>query len=187
EPRGRSRQPSAEELRRLGPGKWTRSLLEERSEEDARLPGVDDVREAVAALARTDAATALRAQGAPLLRMVTPSTDGDVLGRASRVTALPADLAARLSPHVGARATSAARLHTDDAAAAIAEAHHARAVTLGADVFFGRGEFAPGTERGDELIAHELTHVAQGQRGELHRAAAKGITGGTNLDPSEAE
>jgi hypothetical protein len=92
-----------------------------------------------------------------------------------------------LAPHVGARAAGAARLHTDDVAALVAEAHHARALTVGADVYFGRGEDQPGTERGDELLAHELTHVAQGQRGELTRAAAKGITGGTHLDPSEAE
>jgi hypothetical protein len=65
--------------------------------------------------------------------------------------------------------------------------HDAHALTVGTDIYFGRGEYRPGTERGDELLAHELTHVAQGQRGELTRTAAKGITGGTNLDPSEAE
>src|SRR5205823_733063 len=30
---------------------------------------------------------------------------------------------------------------------------------------------------GDELLTHELTHVAQGQRGKLMRAAAKGLGG----------
>src|SRR5262249_10399322 len=35
--------------------------------------------------------------------------------------------------------------------------------------------------------AHELTHVAQGQRGELARAAAKGVDSGGPLDPAEAE
>ncbi|HEX7841595.1 MAG TPA: DUF4157 domain-containing protein, partial [Kofleriaceae bacterium] len=77
--------------------------------------------------------------------------------------------------------------HTDDAADLVAAAHHAHAVTLGDDIYFARGAYAPGTERGDELLAHELTHVAQGQRGELVRAAAKGIASGGTLDPAEAE
>jgi hypothetical protein len=31
-------------------------------------------------------------------------------------------------------------------------------------VYFARGEYRPGTSHGDELLAHELTHVVQ-QRG----------------------
>ncbi|MCA9701218.1 MAG: DUF4157 domain-containing protein, partial [Myxococcales bacterium] len=54
-------------------------------------------------------------------------------------------------------------------------------------VYFAHGQFAPGTAPGDELLVHELTHVAQGQRGDLHRAAAKGLTSGDTLDPAEAE
>ncbi|MDQ4048465.1 MAG: DUF4157 domain-containing protein, partial [Actinomycetota bacterium] len=38
------------------------------------------------------------------------------------------------------------------------------AFTVGSDVFFAAGEYRPGTPAGDELIAHELTHVVQ-QRG----------------------
>ena len=37
------------------------------------------------------------------------------------------------------------------------------------------------------MLAHELTHVAQAQRGELARAAAKGLESGGTLDPAEAE
>ena len=40
----------------------------------------------------------------------------------------------------------------------------ARAFTTGADVYFAEGEHRPGTAAGDELLAHELTHVVQ-QRG----------------------
>jgi hypothetical protein len=108
-------------------------------------------------------------------------------GRGSPGVGLPGEVAARLSAHVDSAAADAARLHTDDAADGVAAAHHAHAVTLGADIYFARGAYAPGTARGDELLVHELTHVAQGLRGELTRAAAKGITGGTNLDPAEAE
>jgi hypothetical protein len=56
------------------------------------------------------------------------------------------------------------RVHTDSHAAEAASAIGARAFTVGSDVFFGAGEYAPGTAEGDQLIGHELTHVAQ-QRG----------------------
>lgn len=56
------------------------------------------------------------------------------------------------------------RVHTDDAAAALARAVSARAFTVGSDIFFAHGEYEPGTRGGTELIAHELAHVEQ-QRG----------------------
>jgi hypothetical protein len=60
-------------------------------------------------------------------------------------------------------------VHTDAGADALTRSVSARAFTTGADIYFGRGEYRPGTRSGDELIAHELTHVVQ-QRG----AAASG-------------
>ncbi len=56
------------------------------------------------------------------------------------------------------------RVHHDDHAAALSRAVSARAFTVGNDVFFGAGEYRPGTQSGRELLAHELTHVVQ-QRG----------------------
>ena len=55
-------------------------------------------------------------------------------------------------------------VHTDASADAMARSVSARAFTTGADLYFARGEYRPGTSAGDELIAHELTHVVQ-QRG----------------------
>lgn len=55
-------------------------------------------------------------------------------------------------------------VHTDATADAMARSVSARAFTTGADLYFARGEYRPGTSGGDELIAHELTHVVQ-QRG----------------------
>jgi hypothetical protein len=245
------------DLERLGPGKWTRSLLEAAGDEEAALPdsppGFDEVqlamrgllsgaeqvphgatedavgaaapsregaasaraqalreqllaaaangRGAVRALGSTDPTTAAAAlrelrsetlpgQTTPVLQLVARADDGDAgraLGRGSVGTALPADLVARLAPHVGPDAADAARLHTDEVADIVAAAHHARAVALGDAIYFARGQYAPGTEHGDELLTHELTHVAQARRGELTRAAAKGIDGGGELDRSEAE
>lgn len=57
---------------------------------------------------------------------------------------------------------SQVRLHTDSAAAEMSESISAKAFTYGDDIYFNRGQFNPGTTAGQHLIAHELTHVAQG-------------------------
>jgi hypothetical protein len=71
-------------------------------------------------------------------------------------------LSDRLEPALGELAD--VRVHTGDTAAALARAVSARAFTVGTDIFFGDGEYRPGTAEGDQLIAHEATHVGQ-QRG----------------------
>jgi hypothetical protein len=69
----------------------------------------------------------------------------------------------RLSEHVGDPLADV-RVHTDTTAAELARSVSARAFTTGTDVYFGEGEYRPGTRDGDALLAHELTHVVQ-QRG----------------------
>lgn len=54
------------------------------------------------------------------------------------------------------------RLHTDSKAASMSSSIHAKAFTLGNDIYFNRGQFAPETTKGQKLMAHELTHVMQG-------------------------
>lgn len=56
---------------------------------------------------------------------------------------------------------SQVRVHTDAKAAESARAVNALAYTVGRDVTFGAGQYALGTARGDKILAHELTHVAQ--------------------------
>jgi hypothetical protein len=53
------------------------------------------------------------------------------------------------------------RVHTDAKAAESARAVHALAYTVGHDVVFGAGQFAPRTDPGERLLAHELAHVVQ--------------------------
>jgi hypothetical protein len=53
------------------------------------------------------------------------------------------------------------RLHIDANAAESARAVKARAYTIGRDIVFGTGEYAPETNLGRRLLAHELTHVIQ--------------------------
>jgi hypothetical protein len=71
---------------------------------------------------------------------------------------------------------SRVRLHTDATAATSAEAVHARAYTVGTDVAFAAGQYAPATERGRELLAHELAHTIQQEpaSGVLRQPAAGG-------------
>ncbi len=56
------------------------------------------------------------------------------------------------------------RVHTDDKAAASATDVNADAYTVGRDVVFGRGQYAPHSPSGRKVLAHELAHVVQ-QRG----------------------
>ena len=56
---------------------------------------------------------------------------------------------------------SKVRTHTDSRAAASAKSLGARAYTVGNNVVFGPGHFAPNTTEGRHLLAHELTHVVQ--------------------------
>jgi hypothetical protein len=56
---------------------------------------------------------------------------------------------------------SRVQVHSDTRAAESADAAKARAYTVGNDIVFGRGEYAPGTAKGRRLMAHELTHVVQ--------------------------
>ena len=59
---------------------------------------------------------------------------------------------------------SQVRVHTDNRAGQTAEALGANAFTLGQDIVFGAGRYAPGSAAGDRLLAHELTHVVQQDR-----------------------
>ena len=58
------------------------------------------------------------------------------------------------------------RIHADARAAEQARDAKARAMTSGNDIAFGAGEYAPGTEQGQELLAHELAHTVQQGQGE---------------------
>lgn len=56
---------------------------------------------------------------------------------------------------------SQVRVHTDTKAAESAWAVNALAYTVGRDVVFGTGQYAPHSTEGRRLVAHELTHVIQ--------------------------
>jgi hypothetical protein len=51
------------------------------------------------------------------------------------------------------------RVHTGPSANELAESANAQAFTLGRDIVFGKGRFAPESQSGRRLLAHELTHI----------------------------
>jgi len=63
------------------------------------------------------------------------------------------------------------RVHADAKAAESARAVNAVAYTVGRDVVFEAGQYAPRTSAGRQLLAHELTHVAQQGRGAIQSKA----------------
>jgi hypothetical protein len=53
------------------------------------------------------------------------------------------------------------RIHSDHEADAFAHELGARAATIGQDIYFARGQYAPHTSAGRRLLLHELAHVTQ--------------------------
>jgi hypothetical protein len=79
---------------------------------------------------------------------------------ASAGHALDSASRAFFEPHFGD--LSQVHIHDDESAASTAASIGAHAYTIGSDIGFASGEFAPDTSEGRKLIAHELAHVAQG-------------------------
>jgi len=75
---------------------------------------------------------------------------------------------------------SSVRVHTDQLAQASAQSHGALAYTVGSDIAFAPGAYAPRTPHGLHLLAHELVHTIQ-QRDATPSAAD------TGPGPPEAE
>jgi uncharacterized protein DUF4157 len=101
--------------------------------------------------------------GHALQGMAAPETAGQpAVDDALRSAGRPLDTPTRnlFEPMFGKRFESV-RVHTDSTAAESARAVHAQAYTVGSDIVFGAGYYAPETEIGRRLLAHELTHVVQ--------------------------
>jgi hypothetical protein len=56
---------------------------------------------------------------------------------------------------------SGVKVHTDGQSDQLNQSIQARAFTTGQDIFFREGQYDPGSQGGQELLAHELTHVVQ--------------------------
>ena len=95
------------------------------------------------------------------------STDLDTAINRARGEGQPLD--ARLQQSMGQAMGadfSRVKVHTDAQSDQLNRLIQAKAFTTGQDVFFRQGAYDPEGRRGQELIAHELTHVVQ-QQGSL--------------------
>src|SRR6185295_14737999 len=91
-----------------------------------------------------------------------PSVVGQALGSSGQ----PLDTTSRASMEsLFGHDLSKVRVHADSAAAASASAACARAYTYGHHIVFAQGRYAPDTPAGRRLLAHELSHVVQQERG----------------------
>ena len=66
------------------------------------------------------------------------------------------------------------RVHTDARANDSARSVQAHAYTVGSDVVFQSGKYAPDSDSGKRMLAHELTHVVQQRSGPVEGTAAPG-------------
>jgi len=91
-----------------------------------------------------------------------PATVPPVVHEVLRSPGQPLDPVTRafMEPRFGQN-FSRVRVHADGDAAKSATSIKARAFTLGQDIFFRQGEYRPSNRVGQELLAHELTHVVQ--------------------------
>jgi hypothetical protein len=86
---------------------------------------------------------------------------------------------------------SGVRIHTDSTANDLSESIQAKAFTTGQDVFFRQGAYAPQSKGGQELLAHELTHVVQQNGDTIQRTPIEcviqrdGEEGGKDDDDSD--
>ena len=87
----------------------------------------------------------------------------DVVGKGGGqllATDVRADMESRLADDF-----SDVRVHTDAKAAESAALVSAKAYTVGNEIVFNRGSFAPGSSEGRRRLAHELVHVQQQRNG----------------------
>ena len=108
-----------------------------------------------------------------------------LIGR-SRGRPLPPAVVGRMGVALG-HDLSGVSVHTDAAAQSAAVALQANAFAVGRHLFFRPGAFAPGTPKGDELIAHELVHVVQHDEGRLPQASGLAVSSPSDAAEREAE
>lgn len=81
---------------------------------------------------------------------------------------------------------SQVQVHTGAKSAESALAINALAYTVGKDIVFGAGQYAPNTIFGGELIAHELTHVIQQNGNFWHNSQSLTLDNSSNSAEHEA-
>jgi hypothetical protein len=91
---------------------------------------------------------------------VTPAVAANIQALEGGGSPLSQATRAFFEPRFGAD-FSQVRVHTDARAAHTTHSVHARAFTVGRNIAFGTGQYAPHAHAGRQVLAHELTHVVQ--------------------------
>ena len=98
----------------------------------------------------------------------TPNLETSIQGARGSGQPLDENIRQPMEKAFGCVDFSGVKVHTDGQSDQLNRSIQARAFTTGEDVFFRQGEYNPGSRGGQELIAHELTHVVQ-QTGAIQR------------------
>jgi len=90
-----------------------------------------------------------------------PGTDPDISRESSSSNAtLPAGTLQQMEDQLG-HELGDVRVHTDQESATSAVERGSQAYTVGRDIYFAPGKYAPHTPEGIQLLSHELAHVVQ--------------------------
>ena len=79
------------------------------------------------------------------------------------------------------------KVHTDPQAHTLNQQLGAKAFTTGRDIFFRSGAYDPGSSGGQELLAHELTHVVQQGTGRVGGAGRMTVNAPGDAYEQEAD
>lgn len=101
-----------------------------------------------------------------------PTTSTDLLTRLGAGAPLDTEARAFFEQRLG-RDLADVQVHSDAAAADAARSLQARAFTWGRHIAFASGEYQPASERGRQLLAHELAHVMQNDGASLSHVVAR--------------
>jgi hypothetical protein len=101
---------------------------------------------------------------------VTPNIESSINSLRGGGQPLPKEVRNYFEPRFGYD-FSGVRVHTDSKAAETAKAINAKAYTKEKNIVFGAGEYSPETNKGKNLLGHELTHVVQ--QGTIRRKGGK--------------
>ncbi|MCP5107596.1 MAG: DUF4157 domain-containing protein [bacterium] len=91
---------------------------------------------------------------------VTPGVEAGIHALSGSGRPLPESTRSYFEPRFG-QDFSRVRVYTGSDVARVNRSLNAHAFTKGRDIYFGAGNYSPGTSSGKKLLAHELTHVVQ--------------------------
>lgn len=115
-------------------------------------PKISTLRRSPVQPIQRDIETGSNPQSSPLETSISRSLGGG--------SPLPKTLQPRLENAFG-RSLDHVRIHNDARANRFNRSLHSRAFTTGHNIFFKQGEYQPTTPKGQNLLAHELTHTFQ--------------------------